>query len=343
MNYYQRLVRPLLFRFDPEWIHHRTVDVIGRMGSSRLLRSWCRSLYRFEDERLRSTIAGISFPNPIGLAAGFDKNGVALEGLSSIGFGGIELGSVSRFPSPGNPERPRLFRLPLDRSIRIFYGVPNDGAAVVAGRLPQVKLPVPLGVNLVQTNTGKSAPPDDMVEELAESVRPFLEHADYLMLNLKCPNSQGSSALEEPRHLRDLLEALRRYPRLPPIFLKIRAPEPERIDEIIEIAAPHAFVAGFYPAGGRAPAKDMKTPPEVYARTRGSITGTHTFETVNAVVAAWYGRIDPSRFQLISAGGVFSAEDAYQRIRWGASLVQIYTCLVYEGPSAVERIKRGLC
>jgi dihydroorotate dehydrogenase (fumarate)/dihydroorotate dehydrogenase len=164
------------------------------------------------------------------------------------------------------------------------------------------------------------------------------------MLNLKCPNSQGGSALEEPRYLRDLLEALRRYPTLPPIFLKIRvAPEPERIDEIIEIAAPHPFVAGFYPAGGRAPAKDMKTPPEVFARTRGSITGPHTFETVNAVVAAWYARIDPARFQLISAGGVFSAEDAYQRIRWGASLVQIYTCLVYEGPSVVERIKRGLC
>jgi len=344
MHLYPSLVRPLLFRFDPEWVHVRTIRAARAAGRCGPVRQVLQNLYGFDDARLRQRIAGLDFANPVGLPGGFDKNGLAVEGIATAGFGFVEVGSVSLHPSPGNPERPRLFRLPLDESIRIHYGVPNDGAEAVARRLGGVRLQARLGINLVETNTGKRSPDDEVIEEIAEAYRPFQGLTDYVVINMACPNSGGGvSALDDPRNLARLLQALRRYPSLPSVFLKMHfAPEPKLIDALLEAVDPFEFVRGFMPGADNKLRPVLKTPKEELARSIGSITGPHKRESANEVMRVWHSRIDRSRHVLVSAGGIFSAEDAYERIRLGASLVQVYTALVYRGPSLVKRIKQGL-
>lgn len=346
MSFYRSCVRPILFRFDPEWIHHHTLLAARAAGRVSAVRKGLTRLYAFDDPRLQVSYAGLNFPSPVGLPGGFDKNGLAVEAIAAAGFGFLEVGSVSLRPSAGNPERPRLFRLPADEGIMIYYGVPNDGAETIAKRLTTTQLPVPLGINVVETNTGKVAAADEVIAELAEAVRPFLGMVDYIVINMNCPNSMGGiSVLDDPKTLTRLLEAYRqRYPVLPPMFLKINVPlKTEIIDAVLEATDPYAFVRGFVPSAPKQRPAVLRTPSEQVAKMRGSMTGPHTRAGANEVMRAWYSRIDPARYILISAGGIFSAEHAYERIRLGASLVQVYTALIYKGPGLVKQIKQGLC
>ena len=173
MNAYQRFVRPLLFHCDPERIHEQTLALAEQVGSSALGRHLLASLFAYADARLATQVGGLHFANPLGMAAGFDKNGRVIQALAAMGFGFVEVGSVSAHPSAGNP-RPRLFRLPLDEAIVVNYGVPNDGAAVVADRVSQRPIAVPLGINLVETNTGQAIEPDAVVAELVAALEPFV-------------------------------------------------------------------------------------------------------------------------------------------------------------------------
>lgn len=346
MTLYRWCVRPILFRIDPERIHHATLAACRALGRFDFARNVSRKLHAFDDPRLRSTVAGIDFPNPVGLPGGFDKNGLAVDMLATAGFGFIEVGSVSAHPSAGNPERPRLFRLPADESLMVYYGVPNEGAEVIARRLAPVRLSVPLGVNVVETNTGVLAKPESVIEEMTAAIAPFLEIADYLVANMNCPNSAGgASPFDDLRNLGLLLENFRRYERLPPVFLKIPvACDPAAIDAVLAVADPFPFVKGFIPnVGAQKPYTGLKTPKEQLERMPGSLTGPSTRERANHAIRTWHARIDRSRHALISAGGIFSAEDAYERIRSGASLVQVYTALIYRGPGLVKRINQGLC
>jgi dihydroorotate dehydrogenase (fumarate)/dihydroorotate dehydrogenase len=342
---YRAGVRPLLIRMAAERAHLATVRIAGAVGRSAAGRALVRALYGFEDPRLRIAVGGIDFPNPVGLPAGFDKNGVATEALAALGFGSIDVGSVSASPAAGNPERPRLFRIPADEGLVVFYGVPNDGAAVVAQRLARVRLPIPLGISLVETNTGTPAPVDEVIAELVEAARPFAGIATYFALNLNCPNSVGGfSHFDDPAHLRALLAALGEVAGLPPVFARVTPPhEPRGIDAVLEAIDPFPFVKGlsFYD-----PKKDLRprlrTPASELARMRGSVSAPVAREWMQATIREWYRRIDRKRLALVGTGGIRSAEDAYRTIRLGASLVQVYTALVYRGPGLVREIKRGL-
>jgi dihydroorotate dehydrogenase (fumarate)/dihydroorotate dehydrogenase len=345
MNLYRWCVRPLLFRLDAERAHVATLRACGALGHSAAGRALIRTLYGCHDPRLRITVGGIDFPNAVGLPAGFDKNGLATEALAALGFGSIDVGSISAHPSTGNPDRPRLFRIPADEGLIVFYGVPNDGAAVVARRLESVRLPVPLGISLVETNTGTPAPADQVIEELVEAARPFVGIATYFALNLNCPNSVGGfSHFDDPAHLRALLAALGEVAGLPPVFARVTPPhEPRGIDAVLEAIDPFPFVKGlsFYD-----PKKDLRprlrTPGSELARMRGSVSAPVAREWMQATIREWYRRIDRKRLALVGTGGIRSAEDAYRTIRLGASLVQVYTALVYQGPGLVREIQRGL-
>lgn len=340
MGVYTRAVRPLLFRCDPEWVHAKTIAAAaaaGRFRSARGLASW---LGRVDDARLRVAVAGVTFPNPVGLAAGFDKNGRAVDFLPSIGFGSVEIGSVSADPSAGNP-RPRLFRLPADEAIVVNYGVPNDGAAAVARRLARGRPDVPVGVNLVETNTGRAAEPDEVVGQFVRAAAAFVGECDYITLNLNCPNTTGGrSPFADPKQLAVLLGELGRLDGLPPVFLKVTlTADPVRIDAVLSAVDPHPFVAGFgynVPPGTDYP---LHTPA---VRLPGSLCGAPLLPLTSAAVREWYRRIDRTRHRLIGVGGVRTAEDAYSLIRAGASLIQVYTALVYHGPGVVRRINEGL-
>ena len=346
MSAYTKAIRPILFRFDPERIHSATISLCECLGRSGAVRCACRALYGFHDSRLRTRVAGIDFPNPLGLAAGFDKNGRAVDLMAAVGFGSVEVGSVSAYPSGGNPDRPRLFRLPADDALVVYYGVPNEGARAVARRLSRNRMSAPLGINLVETNTGAPSGSEETIEEMIRAARPFVRVADYIALNLNCPNTTGgSSPFDDPGNIAVLLEGYRRYEDLPPVFLKIPpATDPARIDAVLEAVDPFPFLKGVIfnlPPGMAYPG--LKTSPGVLTRMPGALAGRPTGRLISESIRAWYPRMDANRHVLIGVGGIFSAEDAYEKIRLGASLVQLNTALVYRGPGIAREINRGLC
>lgn len=344
MNPYRALLRPLLFRLDAETAHGLALAAAEGLGGLAAGRAVLRRRFAYADDRLATRVAGLAFPNPIGLAAGFDKNGRCVPALAALGFGSIEVGSVSAHPSAGNP-RPRLFRLPADEAIVVNYGVPNDGAAAVAARLAAgPRPPVPLGVNLVETNTGGPTREDRVVAELAEAARTVAPVADYLALNLNCPNTTGGvSPFDDAARIGDLLRLLAAIAGLPPVFLKLTASaDPARADAVLAAVDPYPFVAGFIfnlPPGKAYP---LRTPRAVVERMPGTLCGPPVRALTDAALRCWYGRIDRSRHVLVGSGGVACAADAYRKVRLGASLVQLYTALVYQGPGLVRRIAEGL-
>ncbi|HWA99191.1 MAG TPA: quinone-dependent dihydroorotate dehydrogenase [Pirellulales bacterium] len=349
MSYYTRCVRPFLFRLDPERAHHLTVGACRLAGALSPLRAAAGRCLTFDNAALRSVVAAIEFANPIGLAAGWDKSGRALAMLGHMGFGHAEIGSVSAEPSAGNP-RPRLFRLPRDRAIVVHYGVPNDGASAVADRLDALgPRCMPIGVNLVATNRGLAGPEltdQEIVADYGRSVERMHRRCDYLMLNLSCPNAKdGRDFFSEPANIARLLERLAPLKIAIPVFLKI-APvdDPAWLARIVEIADRYAFVRGFsfnLPTGK--PEANLLTPRSVWQQWPGAVSGKPVAAHINRCIGELYRLLPRERFVIIGAGGVFTADDAYEKIKLGASLVQLYTALVYEGPTLAKRINAGLC
>ena len=299
-----------------------------------------------DDARLSIDVAGLHFPSPIGLAAGFDKSGTAISALAGLGFGSVEIGSISIDPSIGNPT-PRLWRLPDDRAIVVHYGLPNDGAIEIARRLSTTKLPVPLGINLVVTNRGAGALPlnaDQIIGEYAAVAKIMAKHADYLMLNLSCPNTiDGRDFFADPGHLDACLGALDALKLKLPVFLKVSPlGGVEAIERVLAAADTRGFVSGFMFNLPPVKPEGMDTPEKIWRSLPGAVSGPPAAALADFCIRETFRRMDRKRHVLVGAGGVASAEDAYAKIRLGASLVQILTALIYEGPGVVRRITEGL-
>ncbi len=320
MSAYTRLARPLLFRADPERAHEWAVRA-AELASGRP--AVCRALASraVVDERLAVEVAGVRFLSPLGLAAGFDKSARGVPALCSLGFGHVEVGSVSSDPSAGNP-RPRLWRLPGERAILVAYGVPNDGAMRVGARLARASAAVPVGVNVVSTNRGRDESDDAVIADYVSSVGLLAPLADYVCLNLSCPNTRdGRGFFADRSRLRELLGRLA-VDR--PLFIKV-APfgSAAELDSLLA-AADAPFVTGF----------SVNLPPGERGAVSGPPSAAAALRTVTELHRA--GRV------VIGSGGVSSGADAWRMIRAGASLVQVYTALVYEGPGLVRRMTREL-
>ena len=343
MTTYSRFIRPLAFRLDPETAHHLAIAAGERLG-------WAAGAMRaamcIEDERLATDVAGLHFPTPIGLAAGFDKSGSAMRALAGLGFGSIEIGSVSVDPSIGNP-KPRLWRLPADQAIVVHYGLPNDGAEVIANRLARIRLPVPLGINLVVTNRGPGAAPltaDQIVGEYVAAAKAMAPHADYLMLNLSCPNTvDGRDFFADAGHLNACLTALGEMKPTLPVFLKVSPVGGiEAIERVLAAADGRDFVSGFMFNLSPVKPEGMRAPEQVWRALPGAVSGPPAAPSADFCIRETFRRMDRKRHVLIGAGGVSSAADAYAKIRLGASLVQLLTALIYQGPGVVRGITKGL-
>jgi dihydroorotate dehydrogenase len=343
MTLYSTFIRPLVFRLDPETAHHLAIAVAARLG---LASNTMRAATLVDDARLSIDVAGLHFPSPIGLAAGFDKSGTAISAFASLGFGSIEIGSISIDPSIGNP-KPRLWRLPDDRAIIVHYGLPNDGAVAIARRLSTTKLPVPLGINLVVTNRGAGAFPlnaDQIIDEYVAAAKIMAPHADYLMLNLSCPNTvDGRDFFADQGHLDACLSALDAIKLKLPVFLKVSPlGGVAAIERVLAAADSREFVSGFMFNLPPVKPEAMNTPEKIWRSLPGAVSGPPAAALADFCIAETFRRMDRKRHVLIGAGGVASAEDAYAKIRLGASLVQILTALIYEGPGVVRRITEGL-
>jgi dihydroorotate dehydrogenase len=342
VSLYSTFVRPVAFRLDAERAHHLAIGVAARM-------SWAapalRALFAVEDPRLATTVAGLRFPTPIGLAAGFDKSGTAIAALAGLGFGSVEIGSVSLDASAGNP-RPRLFRLPADRAIVVHYGLPNDGARTVAARLKGVWLKVPLGINLVKTNRGPACQETgaQIIGEYVKAAHLLSPFADYLMLNLSCPNTEdGRDFFADRAHLDACLDALAALNPTVPVFLKVSPLGGiAAIERLLLAAEPHRFVSGFMFNLSPIKPDNLTTPEAVWRGMPGAVSGRPAAPLADLCIRETFRRMDRQRYAIVGAGGVFAAEDAYAKIRLGASLVQLLTALIYQGPGVVRRITLGL-
>jgi dihydroorotate dehydrogenase len=348
---FKDFVRPMLFSMDPESVHRLTERACQLVG---MVPPVCRLLdgrLRFSDDALKSEIAGLKFDNPVGLAAGWDKNGRAVRLLAHLGFGFVEIGSVSSAPCPGNPP-PRLFRLTDDRGFVVNYGLRNDGAEAVAERLAKVQISIPLGINIVSTvSVGTKTAPEQqaqiIIQDYVDAVSRLFPLASYITLNLSCPNRRRNSDIFlVPGVISQLLQALRPMNLPCPVFLKI-APDnnPAEIERILSEAGPFPFVRGFLfnLTSGKPEILRMRTPRSVFEKMPGAVSGEPVEPLINLCIREMYRRMPKGRFALIGPGGIFSAADAYKRIRLGASLVQVFSALAYEGPWIVRQINEELC
>lgn len=349
MSPYRALLRPLLFRADAERVHGLVIRAAELASSSTWLCSSVERRHAVDSDLLAVEIGELRFRSPLGLAAGFDKSARAVTFLAALGFGHVEVGSISAEPSAGNP-KPRLFRIPLDRGIVVNYGLPNDGVDRVARRLAGLCACAPVGVNIVSTNRGPAAAAQSdeaVIGDYLESVRRLEPVADYLCLNLSCPNTrEGRGFFHEPARLTRLLQgldALRGRGVGKPLFLKV-APfqSVADLEAFLATVEPARSVTGFSinlppgkPAGLTTPASELSAMP-------GAVSGPIAAAAADWTLRELYRRMDRSRYRLIGSGGVFTAEDAYRKIRLGASLVQLMTALIYEGPGVAVSITRGL-
>lgn len=321
------LLRPLLFRLAPETAHG--------------LATWAmdRRLLRQKRPRVAGrTVFGLDFDNPVGIAAGFDKNATHVGGLIDLGFGFVEIGSVTSQPSAGNPQ-PRLFRLPADGALINRMGLNNQGAEVVAWRLPSVPRDVPLFINIAKSHDA-SLQGDSAIADYARSARILVPHADVLVLNISCPNSGDGRTFEEPSALAPLLDAVMPLCAGTPVVVKLSPDLPEdTLDAAVDLAVERG-VAGFTVANTTVRRDGLKTPQaDLEAIGRGGLSGTPLFERTITRVRHVRSRTD---LPIIAVGGISTGAQARAALDAGANLVQIYTGFVYGGPRTVHRICRGL-
>jgi dihydroorotate dehydrogenase len=346
MDIYRSLLRPLLFCTGAETAHRLAIRTAEVASASRWLCTHVERRQTLESSRLAIEIKGLRFRSPLGLAAGFDKSARAVRFLAALGFGHVEVGSISAEPSAGNL-RPRLFRIPKDRGIVVNYGLPNDGATRVAERLKGLRACAPLGINIVSTNRGPSSatvPDEAVIGDYLRSVRRLQSAADYLCLNLSCPNTrEGRDFFHEPSRLRQLLDGLNSVRPSKPLFLKV-APFATMADleTFLFTVEPSPWVAGFSVNLPPGKPDGLVTAAARLARMPGAVSGPAAARAADRTILELYRRMDRSRYRIIGSGGVFTAQDAYRKIRLGASLVQMMTALIYEGPQVVRAITHGL-
>jgi len=340
-------VRPILFRLPPETVHELALHSLNLFLGLRLIRdSVARRTTLSPFGRLERF--GLTFANPVGLAAGFDKNGTTAQALASLGFGFIEVGSVTSEPQPGNP-RPRLFRLPRDRALINRAGFNNCGAAELTQNILRARPDCILGVNI-----GKSrrVAIEDAIPDYLETLDAVYEVADYLAINVSSPNTPNLRELQRPELLTDLLSGMQgrnrelasKYglPKPKPLLLKIAPDLTEtEIESIVEVALANK-IAGIIATNTTVARAGLQTRREqVDACGEGGVSGAPLRGRSNEVIALIF-RLTRGALPIIGVGGVFTAADAWKTICAGACLIQLYTGFIYEGPSVARRINEGL-
>jgi dihydroorotate dehydrogenase subfamily 2 len=331
---YRRTLKPLFFAFDAEDMHDRFTNIGALLGSTPLGRMATRIAFRYQHPALRTIVAGIRFENPVGLAAGFDKNARLTNILPDVGFGFEEVGSITGKPCAGNP-RPRLWRIPSAEALRVYYGLVNDGADAISARMRGAVFRFPIGISAAKTNSPLTVEPEAAIADYCHVVEQFRGIGDYLTVNISCPNAFGGQPFTDPNLLERLLTRVDQLADLPdgkagkPVFLKLSPDLSEQqLDALLDVSARHR-VDGFVCTNLT---KDDQ---------RGGISGKPVRHRSDAQIEHVYRKTNGQK-AIIGVGGIFSAEDAYRKIRKGASLVQLITGMIYQGPQLIGDINRGL-
>ena len=327
---YRSFLRPLLFTLDPEAAHNLAMQVLGGMSSRPIA---LRSLHRFQPPTNPVTLFGVTFPNRVGLAAGFDKNGVALPAWAAMGFGFVEIGTVTARPQPGNP-RPRIFRYRRQQALINRLGFNNDGADVVANRLrrwqEQGLWPkVPVGINIGKSKTTELA---DAAADYLDSFRRLQRFADYMVLNVSSPNTPGLRSLQEAEALAVLLRGIEEENRMQkPVVVKI-APDltPAALDQVVNVCSQYN-VAAIIATNTTLDHSAITTETDQAGGLSGEPLREKSTEAIRTILSK-------CSIPVIGCGGIMNGTSAREKFEAGASLVQVYTGLIYRGPGLLREI-----
>ena len=334
---YKVFIKPILFLFDPEWVHHTvfsTLKLIHRIpGMGNLIKGF----YQVKDQRLERKLFGLTFPNPVGLAAGFDKDAKLFRELSNFGFGFIEVGTLTPKSQPGNPKK-RLFRLPEDDGLINRMGFNNEGVEAAIERLKRNK-----GI-LIGGNIGKNklTPNEEAVSDYVQCFETLFPHVDYFVVNVSSPNTPNLRALQDKEPLTYLLQTLKDLnhskSKPKPILLKI-APDltEEQLVDIIDIIT-SVRIDGVIATNTTLSREGLQSENK---SEMGGLSGKPVTKKSTEVISFLHEK-SKNAFPIIGVGGIHSPEDAIEKLEAGASLVQLYTGFVYEGPGVVKRINKAI-
>lgn len=339
---YKYFIKPFLFLKDPEAAHQFTFSWIKRFFNLPVLQSLIKSGFAYEHPVLERTVFGLTFSNPIGLAAGFDKDASLIDEMSLLGFGFIEIGTLTPRPQAGNP-KPRLFRLPKDQALINRMGFNNGGVTAAVERLKKRKTRVLIGGNI---GKNKDTPNEEALNDYLYCLHALHPYVDYFVVNVSSPNTPDLRRLQDKEPLEKLLTAIKkameRYPKIRPVLLKI-APDltDGQLDDIIAIVT-GTGIDGVVATNTTIDRQGLKTSEEeVEKMGAGGLSGKVLSDRSTEVIRYLTSK-SGNAFPVIGVGGIFSDRDVQEKLEAGASLVQVYSGMIYEGPALVKRLKKGL-
>jgi dihydroorotate dehydrogenase len=336
------LIRKILFRRDPEEVHYWAMSKLQFAYRNTVLRTWMRKKFNYQNASLERNLWGIRFPNPVGLAAGFDKDARWIDELSCLGFGFVEIGTVTPLAQPGNP-KPRLFRLPADKAVINRMGFNNEGAAAAAERLRKPRAKIIVGGNI---GKNKDTPNELAIDDYEKAFKALYDVVDYFVVNVSSPNTPGLRALQDKEPLTKILTRLQvlntQLGKNRPILLKI-APDltNEQLDDIVELVT-DTNIQGVVATNTTIERGGLVTEESAITDIgAGGLSGKPLTKRATDVVR-YIHENSGGKIKIIAAGGIFTAQDAQEKLDAGASLVQVYTGFIYEGPAIASNICKGL-
>jgi len=339
---YKSFIKPILFRFQPETAHNIVFSSVKLLFKIPLVKTFVKASFQLKDKSLERTVFGIKFPNPVGLAAGFDKDAKLFKELSCFGFGFIEIGTLTPVSQPGNPQ-PRSFRLPQDEALINRMGFNNEGVAAAVKRLKKRDTSLIIGGNI---GKNKVTPNEEAVSDYEKCFMALYPYVDYFVVNVSSPNTPGLRELQDKEPLMKLLfsvQEMNRKTNSPkPLLLKI-APDltDSQLDDIVAITR-EVKLSGLIATNTTISRANLKTEKSIVENIgAGGLSGRPVRERSTEVVKYLYSRLGKD-FPVIAVGGIHSAEDAKEKLDAGAALVQVYTGFIYEGPGLVKKINKGL-
>ena len=340
---YENLIRPILFKFDAEIIHDFTINFGNKISNYSFAKLFIKNVYYYENEKLNIDLFNIHFKNPLGLAAGLDKNALLTQIIPYFGFGFMEVGSITANKYLGNP-KPRLFRLIKDQALLVRYGLKNDGALKISRYLKNKRFLIPLGISIAKTNDKKIIK-EKAIKDYCASFKLFSNIGDYTTINISCPNTpDGTTFCQDSLALEKLLKNINKLETKNPTLLKI-SPEinREQLIKIIKLSKKYK-IKGLI-ISNLTKNKDklkLKTNKEILnSYGDGGISGKPIQKISNKLIKETY-ILSKGKIPIIGCGGIFNAKDAYEKIKLGSSLLQLLTGLIYEGPMIIKNINKGL-
>jgi len=339
---YKSLIRPILFFVDPEKIHHFVFSVLRLKGKIPGFKVLLRTLFTFQDPSLEKELFGIKFKNPIGLAAGFDKDARLIDEMACLGFGFIEIGTLTPQPQPGN-DKPRLFRLPNDQALINRMGFNSHGVLEAVERLKKRKSDVVVGGNI---GKNKITPNERALDDYAYCFEQLYPYVDYFVVNVSSPNTPGLRELQEKEPLRKLLSAIKELslakPKPKPVLLKI-APDlsQDQLNDIIEIlkaTKTDGVIATNTTLSREGLTTEKNTIDQIGS---GGLSGKPLTARSTEIIRYLRGKLGVN-YPIIGVGGIMTPEDAIEKMDAGADLIQLYTGFIYEGPGVAKRINKAI-